>query len=51
MPTFIDFLLESKKEINHTRQELYVANQVNDETLTTLKEIATSLNTINVHHE
>jgi len=51
LPTFIDFLLESKKEINQTRQELYVANQMNDETLTTLKEIATSLNTINMHHE
>ena len=51
LPTLIDFLLESKREINQTRQELYVANQMNDETLTTLKEIATSLNTINVHHE
>lgn len=46
-PNFIDYLLELKQEVNQTRQELYVSNQMNDKTLETLEKILVSINKVN----
>ena len=46
-PNFIDYLLELKQEVNQTRQELYVSNQINDKALDTLEKILVSIDKTN----
>lgn len=47
LPNFIDYLLELKQEVNQTRQELYVSNQMNDKTSETLEKILISIDKAN----